>query len=1076
MYRLLLSVAALGMLTPAFAENLAFPRYPVLAPDGKTIAFSWQGDIWSAPVDKPDQARRLTIHPGYDRPIQFSPDGKRLLFQSNRLGRNDAWVMPAEGGSPIQLTQFSGGSNPLGWSHDGKRVLLAAVRELQTFGPALYTVAASDTPGRPKPVLSVSRTFGGQLSPDGKTLAFVRGSSDWPRRGYRGEASADLYLHPIGSKSAKRLTDFEGQDLWPQWLPGGRELVYVSERDGTYNLWKLDTASGKASPLTKHRGDGVRFPSVAAGGSKVAYEIADRIEILDLSASAAPKPFLPAAPADFRRNPVESTTVSTGATEVAPSPDGEQIALVARGDVFAAMASGGKAVQITDAPQRDSDIAWGADGKTLYFVSRRDGNPEIYTAVSDDPDEPRIAKARKHKLNRISRTSERESSPVLSPDGKHLAFLRNDRSLWLSAPDGSAERRIANAYGLSDIAWSPDSRWIAFTAEDEEYNNEVMVVPADGSSAPRNVSMHPRNDGNPAWSPDGTKLFFLSERVEREVDVWFVWLRKADDERTSDEWAKLREKARGQGAGTGAPAPATASKPAAKEVAIDFESIHKRVRRLTTLRGDEAALAVGGDSSRTTVAVRISDDNGDLALIDLAEGSSSGTPKKISAGGVGALGWSKDGKSLWIVRASGLAVLSTGADAPRPVAWRAKVQINRAAFQAAVYDEAWLALDRQFYDPKFHGADWPALRERYRPMAMAASDPADFGDVIRFLMGHLNASHIGYSPARDSEPDAPAPPTGFVGTVWDESHAGPGLKVARVIAGSPAAAQSTRIEAGEVVLSIDDQPLGPDIDPDVLLSDKVGEAVHLQVRGNDGSSRKVVLTPVTYAGLNSLLYDEMVEARRKEVTRLSGGKIAYQHIRGMDKVSQDAFEQALYAEGYGKDSLLIDVRDNGGGSTADYLLTMLSIPRHAFTIGREGAPGYPQDRLPLYPWHKPAALLINERAYSNAEIFAHAFRGLGRGPVIGVPTFGAVISTGAASLLDGSSVRTPLRGWYRIWDGVNHEHTGADPDIRVDRTPEDELNGRDPQLEAGVKTLLEKGKGKALPDPKRPRYEGTDRK
>ena len=1074
MQRLLACAVVLGTGLPALAENLAFPRYPVLSPDGRTIAFSWQGDVWTAPVDKPSDARRLTIHPAYDRPIQFSPDGKRLLFQSSRLGRNDAWTMPAEGGTPTQLTHFSGGSNPLGWTPDGKKVLVSSVREHQAFGPGFYAVDSDPSGKRPKPVIAVSRMVTGQISPDGKSLLFVRGSSDWPRRGYRGDASADLYIHPMGSKQARRLTDFDGQDLWPQWLPGGKEAVYVSERDGTYNLWKIDVASGKAVQLTRHKGDGVRFPSVSASGGRVAYEIGDRIEILDLAPGATPRTFQPSAPADFRRNNTESLTVASGASEVAPSPDGEQMAVVARGDVFAAMASGGRAVQLTDAPERDSDIAWGADGKLLYFVTRRDGNPEIYSVVSDDPDEARLAKARKHKLARLTRTSERESSPRLSPDGKRLAFVRDDRSLWVASPDGGDARLVAKSLGLEGIAWSPDSRWIAFTAEDEEYNGEVMVVPADGSAPARNVSMHPRNDGDPAWSPDGSKLFFLSERAGREVDVWFAWLRREDDERSADEWARLREKSRGGATAPAAGAPP--SKPAAKEFAIDFDGIHKRVRRLTTLRGDENALAVGGDQSRTVVAVRTADDAGDLALIDLPEGASSGTPRKIQAGGVGALEWSRDGKTLWILRPAGVAVLATGSEAPRPVAWRAKVVVDRSAFQKAIYDEAWMALDRAFYDPKFHGADWPALRERYRPMAAAASDPNDFGDVIRFLMGHLNASHIGYTPARDGEPDAPAPPTGFLGFLWDETHVGPGLKIARTIAGSPAAATVHRIAAGETVLSIDGSPVDSNTDPDVLLADKVGETVVLQIKGADGTARKILLTAISYAALSGLLYDEMVESRRAETTRLSAGRLAYQHIRGMDKLSQDAFEQALYAEGYGKDALLIDVRDNGGGSTADYLLTMLALPRHAYTIGRDGAPGYPQDRLPLYPWHKPAALLINERAYSNAEIFAHAFRGLGRGPVIGVPTFGAVISTGAAQLLDGSAVRTPLRGWYRIWDGVNHEHTGAEPDQRVDRTPEDELNGRDPQLEAGVKALLDKGKGRVLPEPKRPRYEGVDRK
>lgn len=1070
--RALLPIVALaGTALPAAAENLAFPRYPVLSPDGATMAFSWQGDIWSAPVDRPAEARRLTVHPAYDRPVAFSPDGTKLLFTSNRLGRNDAWIMPSDGGAPLQRTHWSGGSTALGWSPDGRRILVSATRELQAFGPAFYTVAADGPAGRPRPVIAVARMVGGQLSPDGKSLLFARGSSDWPRRGYRGEASADLYLHPLGTKQARRLTDFDGQDLWPQWLPGGKSYVYVSERDGTCNLWRAEVAGGKPTQITRHKGDGVRYPSVAAGGTRVAYEIADRIEVVDLKSGAVPKPFLPAAPADIRRNPLETTTWSNGATEIEPSADGEQVALVARGDVFVVGKDGGKALHLADSPDRDSDIAWSADGKTVVYVSRRDGNPELYAGTSADPDEPRPGKARAAAATRLTRTSERESSPVFAPDGKRLAFLRDRQSLWVSEPDGSNAKRIASGLGISDISWSPDGRWIAYAHEDEDYNDEVMVVPADGSAQPRNVSMHPRDDGNPAWSPDGTKLFFLSERADREADVWFVWLRKDDHERTAEEWTRLREKAR---AAVPAPGGAPAPKPGPKEVAIDFDGIHKRVRRLTAIRGDEGALAVGGDASRTSVAVRIADDAADLAIIELPEGTSTGTPRKIAAGGVSGLRWSRDGKSLWILRPAGIAVLA-GGDAPRPFAWRARVTVDRPAWQRAIFDEAWLALNEQFYDPKFHGADWPALREKYRPMAISASDPADFGDVVRLMMGHLNSSHIGYAPAREPDGDAPAPPTGVLGVIWDEHHVGPGLRVARVVAGSPVAAAATRIAPGEIVLSIEGKPIAADTDPDVLLADTVGERTRIGVQGTDGAKREVVLQPVPSAALAGLLYDELVESRRAEVARLSGGRIAYQHIRGMDKVSQDAFEQSLYAEGYGKDALLIDVRDNGGGSTADYLLSMLSVPRHAYTIGRDGAPGYPQDRLPLIPWHKPAALLINERAYSNAEIFAHAFRQLRRGPVIGTPTFGAVISTGAAPLLDGSSVRTPLRGWYRIQDGVNEEHTGAEPDLRVDRTPEDELAGRDPQLEAGVKALLAAGKGKMLPAPQRPRYEGADR-
>jgi tricorn protease len=361
-------------------------------------------------------------------------------------------------------------------------------------------------------------------------------------------------------------------------------------------------------------------------------------------------------------------------------------------------------------------------------------------------------------------------------------------------------------------------------------------------------------------------------------------------------------------------------------------------------------------------------------------------------------------------------------------------------------------------------------------MAASAADAMDFGDVIRLLMGHLNASHIGYSPsagggAGSRSEGAEAGPTGFLGIIWDEAYTGPGMKVARVIAGSPSSKAGQKVGVGDVVTAINGTEIDKTSDIDTLLEDMVGEKVTLAVRGADGTSMPRTVTAGSYTSVSALLYDEMIENRKNRVHELSGGKLAYLHIKGMDGVSQDKFEQGLYAEGYGKQALLIDVRDNGGGSTADYLLTMLHQPRHAYTIGRNGKPGYPIDRLPFYPWLKPAALLTNQNAYSNAEIFSHAFKQLGRGPVIGTPTFGAVISTGAASLLDGSTVRMPLRGWYRITDGVNEEHTGAEVDVRVDLTVQDEVRGLDPQLEAGVKALLEGPKAKAVPPAKRPRYE-----
>ena len=1071
-------------------QTISFARYPALSPNGQQLVFSYQGDLWTTPVNSKVAARRLTIHPGYDARPFVSPDGKMILFTSNRLGRNDAYVMPIDGGNPIRLTAFSGGSVGIGWAPDSKSILITQVREHVGTGAGIYRVQVTTKPSRPVNLLSIGRTAGATLASDNKTLAFVRGSNDWPRIGYHGTASADIYIHMIGSKDATKVTDFDGQDLWPQFIEGGRELVYVSEKDGTYNLWRVPVVrGGQAKQVTFYQGDGVRFPSVSADGTHITFEVGDQIIVLALNkAGAKPEVQVLTAPLDARVNPQDVRTITGGASEVSPSDDGEQIALVAQGDIFVTTGNGGKAQRVSEAPERDADTTWSPDGKSLVYVTRKDGQPDLYVISSTDKEETKLSKATTRKTERLTDTLATESNPRFSPDGKKLAYISGRQALIVADADGTNPKQVARGLEISEMSWSPDSRWLTYALSDEEYNSDVMVVKADGGSKPINVTKHPRNDGSPAWSPDGTKLFFVSERGKsRDLIAQWVYLRKEDDERTADAWQKL--KGPGRQATAGAPAPSAttptnatvasvAPKPEPKLIEVDADGIHDRVRVLLTPKTTVRQLAAGGTESRTTVAVVTGDDGAELQLIDITDGAAPAPPRKIVAPGVRGVTWTLNGKSLVTLSGTGnVGVLAAGLDLIRPVTYRSKATWDRAAMQIAVFDEAWQALNDGFYDPAFHGADWKALYTKYRPMAAAAADSADFGDVIRLLMGHLNASHIGYSPSLAAGlTTTEAGPTAFLGVVWDETYTGPGMKVARVIMGSPADKAGQKFLSGDIITAINGTEIDRTSDIDTLLEDLVGEKIMLSVRGADGTSSPRSIIAGSYSSVSALLYSELMENRKRHVNALSGGKLAYLHIKGMDEVSQDKFEQGLYADGYGKQALLIDVRDNGGGSTADYLLTMLHQPRHAYTIGRDGLPGYPIDRLPYYAWLKPAALLTNQNSYSNAEIFSHAFSQLGRGPVIGTPTFGAVISTGAATLLDGSSVRMPLRGWYRIADGVNEEHTGAPVDVRVDLTVEDELRGLDPQLAAGVKALLEGPKVKSLPAAKRPRYERVEKK
>ena len=271
--------------------SVVFPRYPALSPDGKTLVFSYQGDLWSAPSDGGQEARRLTVHPAYDGTAVFSPDGKEIAFNSSRYGRSEVFVMPAEGGAARRLTYYSGGSSLRGWGGGGKQILLSSVRENQRRGPAFYTIGAGAKPGRPKLLLSLHDIASGELSPDGKQLVFARGSNDWPRRGYHGAANADIWVYTLATKKFQQVTTFDGQDLWPHWLPDSKTIVYVSERDGAYNLYQQGVSAGaKATQVTRYKGDGVRFPSVAGNGSRVAYEVGDRIATVSLAApTATPK-------------------------------------------------------------------------------------------------------------------------------------------------------------------------------------------------------------------------------------------------------------------------------------------------------------------------------------------------------------------------------------------------------------------------------------------------------------------------------------------------------------------------------------------------------------------------------------------------------------------------------------------------------------------------------------------------------------------------------------------------------------------------------------------------------------------
>ncbi|MCG6963914.1 MAG: PDZ domain-containing protein [Acidobacteria bacterium] len=1070
MRRLSLLVCLLSFLGShlAVAVEAPFPRHPAPSPDGSMLVFSWQGDLWKVPTTG-GTAHPLTLHPDAERFPVWSRDGRWIAFASDRYGSLDVFVMPSDASRPpLRLTFASTDDVPVDFTPDCRSVVFTSRRdEAIRWMSALYTVPVDGgTPALLQPALGQDAAA---YSPQGTALVFVRGATKWTRRGYRGAANRDLWLRTADGDYVQ-LTHFDGDDDCPSWI-GPHTVAFLSARAGRKNVFSLETVTGQATQLTNHDGSDVRAPRASADGSVIAYEFENGIWTVTLG-GGTPKRVHIDVPAGRQRNTVERGSARDSAGELAVSPDGTLAAFTAHGDVYVAVVRSKEDQEIAPPPTvritansfRDHDIAWSPDGSALVFSADDEGNDDLYLA-RPRPEGTEWADALDFDIRRLTSSAAEEHGAVFSPDGTRLAFIRGKGNLVVMKVDGGTQNVLLEHWETPEFAWSPDGQWLAYSIPDVEYNTDVWVVPAAGGK-PYNVSRHPDEDLQPRWSPDGRRLLWLSKRHADTLDVWGVWLTKADDERTAEGWLKLWK----AGAAAKKP-PANKDEPAAagstgakggkktepgaelSPVTIDFDNLWERAKAITDLKGDEGAPLASPDGKRI---VFTAEHEGKRDLYSVRFDGKDIT--KLTNGGQEPthVQMTKNGKAVFYLDKKGrIKRTSLGGKAGDPVPFAARYEVDPLAQHGQVFDEAWRALNEWFYDPAFHGVDWAAQREKYRPWLYDGMSEQDFADLVNLMLGELNASHMGYYPKRPSKPEE----TGFIGALFDPASGGPGVVVREVLPDGPAARQDVRLAAGDRLLSVNGTLLDEHTNIYGLFADTVGHRVPIRIRTLAGAERSAVVIPVNRRSEFQLRYREWVRERRQLVDAMSNGRLGYLHVQGMNIPSFEEFERDLYAAGHGKEGLIIDVRSNGGGWTTDYLMAVLDVRRHAFTIPRD-APAttraYPQGRLPLAAWTRPALTLCNSDSYSNAEIFSHAFKTLHRGPLVGTPTFGAVISTGGQRLLNGGWVRLPLRGWYVATTGVNMEHHGAVPDVVVAQPPaEDTSHDTDTQLARAVQVLLE---------------------
>ena len=1062
---LLIGFVCLLVTQPGIAqEDRPFMRHPALSPDGQTVAFSYQGDIWTVPVEG-GRAARLTVHEAYDAHPRWRPDGSQLAFISDRFGNDDLYVMKADGSTPRRLTYHSTDDALGGWTLDGRLLFSTERTYVQAeWMPEIHHVSAEGgTPNRLLDAVGSAPT----MSPDGRFIALERGANRTSKKGYDGPADRDVWVYDTENDTYTQVADAATNDYRPIWSDA-RTLLFLSERTGTYNLHRVpvgDDGQPQEDPeaLTTFDGDGVRFASVAADGSAVVFERQTDVYVLDLTADASPRRLDVTVPADYRFDPKERETFSRSLRDYAVSPNGEYIALTLRGELFLMQNDDDEreTVRLTRHPYHDRDPAWLNDSTLVFVSDRADGQYDLYRLESDDPEHTNLFDALQHRVTRLTDTDEDERILSMAPDGDTIALRRGSFTSYGAGQLVTAtfdegelddETVLIDSWSVpSSVQWSPDGQWLAYARSDLDFNSEIYVHAADGSQEPVNVSQHPRSDGDPVWSPDGSKLGFTSTRSSGDADVWFVWLREEDWERTEADWDDLEDESDDNAADS--------------TVTIDFEDIHNRLERVTALPGNEADPVISKDGETFYFVAGRSGRTGRFDTdVDLYSVKWNGEDEtRVTQGDVSPydVRLSPNAEQVFFRHSGGqLARVPTSSNSLERLSFAASMTIDHEAEREQIFQEAWRALEQGFYDPNFHGDDWEALRDAYRPWAMKASTTRDFRDVLNLMLGELNASHMGFYNGDRAETQRTR--TGLLGVELDPVEAG--VRVERVVPHSPAAREASRLREGDVITAVNGESVAEAGNVYALLNDTVDEKVLLSVTDDDGEERRVRIRPT--GSLSDELYREWVEERKRLTEDYSDGRLGYIHIEGMNWQSFEHFERELYASAHGKDGLLIDVRFNGGGWTTDFLLTVLNVRQHAYTVPRGATDNLQQnheefrshypfgERLPYAAWTKPAATLANQYSYSNAEIFSHAFKNLEHGPLIGQPTFGAVISTGGAGLLDGSFVRMPFRAWYVYQTDENMEHGPAVPDVLVENPPAVKASGEDPQLRRAVETLL----------------------
>ena len=1064
---LLALIAPLATASAMAQSDPLWMRFPAISPDGKTVAFSYKGDIWTVPANG-GQARQITTNPAYDAYPVWSPDSRQIAFASSREGSMDIYVVGRDGGTPRRVTTDSGDEYPMAWRNDSTIMLKASIMPKATsimFADFSQVYEVSDKGGRmrlfsdiPMEDISVGND-GAMLYHDNK------GYEDPFRKHHQSPICRDIWLYKGGNYT--KLTNFAGEDRTPVWGGDNNTYYYLSEEDGTFNVYKRRIGETGKTQLSHYKGNPVRFLTRSTDGTLCyAYDGA----IYTLKEGSQPVRLNLTTVADDGTDKLQRQVLRSGATEFTVSPSGKEIAFVVHGDVYVTSIDYATTKRITDTPEQERNVNFSPDGRSLVYASERGGLWQIYQTSIVNKDEKQFTYATQLKEEQLVKSSLVDMQPAYSPDGKSVAYIEDRGALKAVDVKTKAVRQLMDGkfqYSYSDgdlwFQWSPDSKWLLsnYIGHGGWNNSDIALVPADGSQKITNLTNSGYNDNNGRWVLGGKAMLFMSDRAgyrshgswgaEDDAYIMFFDLdayerfRMGKEERALYDEAHKKEKAdttkkKKPLIKLGKKKKDDKKKDEAKTLKFDLANCRDRVIRLTVNSSHmaDAILSPGGD----TLYYQAKFEGGyDLWKHDLVENKTEIVMKNVGYG----LEADKDFKNLYVYN-NGIKQIDLAKNSQKGIDFEANFNYRPYEERAYIFNHVWQQVKDKFYDPKPHGVDWEGYKKTYAKFLPYINNNYDFRDMLSEMLGELNGSHTG---AR-YYPEGATLKTAALGLFFDNDYEGDGLKVEEVINRGPFAVRNTGVKKGCIIEAIDGQKIAKGSDYTSLLDGKAGKMTRVSVF--DPSRKKrfdVVVRAISRSAQADLLYRRWVDRNREMVDSLSNGTIGYVHVKAMDSESfRTVFSQLLSDSMRQKKAVIVDERHNGGGWLHDDLCTLLSGKQYAKFIAHGKYIGYD----PWNKWVKPSCVMICEDDYSNGHGFPAVYKTLGIGKLVGAPVAGTMTAVWWERMMNGMIFGIPQVG-NQAMDGTFFENKELKPDIEVYNTPADYETGNDEQLKAAVESF-----------------------